>query len=240
MKYTIKKPILQYDSSPFLNSDDKLSFYRLYIGMCVNGCRNVSFGSGSLQLRQLDKLNRQFCLEMKDIPSSTKLDFKFDTKYKNYTGRVFSQETYLEKSKNIYKRITKLREDFNKIFTFNEDKNYKLLNDLIKKHKGANCRELVELMRYKLLEKGIECQKVGMFVKSKDYTKQRMASDHMFLVVNMKKNAKFENPSTWGSQAIIVDPWAQTVSYAHEGIKKMETSFGLDKSFEYFSFFRIF
>lgn len=207
--------------------------------MCVNGGNNISFGSKALQLREIDKLNRQFCLEYLHIPSSTKMDLKYDIKYRNYNEDRFIPEKYLEKSKNLFKRILDLRKEFEKSFTTNEDKDYKLLKSLIKKYKGANCRELVELIRYQLLEKGIDCKKIGLDVLSKDKTKIRIADNHVFLVANLKEDAQIEKPSTWGSKAIVIDPWAQMVSYATEGIKKMEINFGLDESNEYFKFYRV-
>ncbi len=207
--------------------------------MHVNGRNSISFCSATIGLRELDKLNRQLCLEFKDIPSSTKFDLKFDTFYKNCNQSNFSPENYISKSKNLYKRIIKLREDFNNLYTLNEDKDYKILKQLIRKHKGANCRELVELMRYRLLEKGIDCHRVALSIKSKDYTKTRMASDHVFLVVNMKQGANFEKPATWGNKAIIVDPWTQSVYRASEGVERLKTTFKLDESYEYFKFFRV-
>ena len=208
--------------------------------MHVNGNNRVSFCSSALQLRELDKLNRQFCLAMKDFSSSTKFDAKIDSYCKTSNNGNLAIKTYEEISKKIFKNITQLREEFNKMRVYTDDKDYKLLAQLVKKYKVANCREMVELLRHNLISKGIDCHRVGLNIGTKDYQKTRMASDHVFLVVNMKKDAKFEKPSTWGSNAIIVDPWAQSVSYASEGIEKLKNTFNLDESYEFFKFFRVF
>ncbi len=199
---------------------------------------NVSFCAKSQLYRNVDSINRRIHLELCDIPSSTMRQLKYDTVYKRYPESTAFEKAYLDTTQKIYDNIRKLRDEFDKQYTLNKDHDYQLLKRLMQKHKGANCRELVEVMKYELDKKGIESTRVGMNIKSRDFKKRRMHDDHIFLLVNPDKNAEIENPTTWGSKAIIVDPWAQVVSYAAEGLQKIELTFGLDKPNEYLKFFK--
>lgn len=204
--------------------------------MQINGIHNISFKAKAFQFRQIDDLNRELCAEISGIPSSTRMYLKFDTVYKNYDSCLPKQSLFIKKSNEVMSRIWKLRDEFEEKYTLNQDYDYKLLQKLVRKHRGANCREMVELMKYKLTAKGIDCKLIGMDIKTKNPALRRMASDHIFLVANMSEDAKTSDPTTWGSKAIIVDPWGQTVSYAADGINHLKTLFKLDETQEYMVF----
>lgn len=204
--------------------------------MQINGIHNISFGAKSFKFRQIDNLNRELCAEISGIPSSTRMYLKFDTVYKNYDSCPPKQSSFIKKSNEIMDRIWKLRDEFDKQYTLNQDYDYKLLQKLVRKYRGANCREMVELMKYKLTAKSIDCRLIGMDIKTKNPALRRMASDHVFLVANMSKEAKASEPATWGSKAIIIDPWGQTVSYAADGLNHLKNLFKLDEAQEYMIF----
>ncbi|HBG48369.1 MAG TPA: hypothetical protein DDW90_02455 [Cyanobacteria bacterium UBA9971] len=43
------------------------------------------------------------------------------------------------------------------------------------------------------------------------------ATDHVFVVVGLDKNADLSNPSTWGKEAVIVDPWGDITAPVYKG-----------------------
>jgi len=45
------------------------------------------------------------------------------------------------------------------------------------------------------------------------------ATDHVFVVVGLDKNADLKNPSTWGKEAVIIDPWGEIVKPVSNGDK---------------------
>lgn len=53
------------------------------------------------------------------------------------------------------------------------------------------------------------------------------ATNHVFLVLDLDPDAKLDDPSTWGKNAVIVDPWGDILAPATQ-IEKQEDA-GLDK-----------
>ena len=52
-----------------------------------------------------------------------------------------------------------------------------------------------------------------------DYYKNKVRTntDHVFVIVGLDKNADLSNPSTWGKEAVIVDPWGDIVKPVSNG-----------------------
>jgi len=126
---------------------------------------------------------------------------------------------------------------------------------LIKKYGVANCDEMALITQYNLLKKGIKSNITYFIIKNKKkgiranlisffaeaLTKdnfQRLVRGHMFIVMNMTKEAPHSNPKQWKSKTVIVDPWIGKCGPAHEMIAEYERLFRIDQKKEYLDFYK--
>lgn len=78
---------------------------------------------------------------------------------------------------------------------------------------------------------------INNFLINDAYRKVRTYQDHEFIVLNMAKSAVLHKPETWGSKAVIVDPWLGRCRPAHEMILEYECLFRLDEERECLIFY---
>lgn len=107
------------------------------------------------------------------------------------------------------------------------------LENAISKTHAANCGECSDLVQWKFLNKGIKANKVNMTLYKNNSNKPKYYGDHTFVVLGLKKGARLENPSTWGSEAVVVDGWRKIVLPTHDALNIYMNELGYNKS-EYY------
>lgn len=110
---------------------------------------------------------------------------------------------------------------------------------LIKQFGLTNCGDMAYIVQSKLLKKGIRADRISIEIAPKEYyhrVKPRTCSEHTFVVIDLAKNAILTKPKTWGSKAVIIDPWLGQCKPAYEMLLEYENFFKLDSKKERFSF----
>lgn len=98
-----------------------------------------------------------------------------------------------------------------------EDKNLAYHNSIVavtSKYSLGNCQELAhQALEYILKNhKNIRAELFRM-----------QNGDHVFVVINRKSKSDPANPLTWGSNAIICDPWMNIIFHASESATKLKS-----------------
>ena len=86
------------------------------------------------------------------------------------------------------------------------------------RYKAANCQEQAILLQDIFLKHGKEAHIVSIVLQDKNGNTKEKNATHVFVVTGLKKDAKPQNPDSWGNKAIIVDPWANFIISAKEGL----------------------
>ena len=123
---------------------------------------------------------------------------------------------------------------------------YDLIEQLkkgIEKHKVGNCTELALLSQYEHLMRGIEVNNVFMSVEQDG--KELSKLGHAFSVRELKKSTFkkptcIEEPATWGSRAVIIDPFFGFVGQAvNSGLDAVHSFLGIDPKVHKISYFKV-
>ncbi len=114
----------------------------------------------------------------------------------------------------------------------------KTILPLIKEYNVANCGEMTLITQHKLLNQGIKTNVIRFIIKNKKDRSsiQRLSNDHWFLVLNMAKDAPYNEPQKWGNKSVIIDPWIKKSSAAREMVEYYKHFFRIDESKEYLCF----
>jgi hypothetical protein len=100
------------------------------------------------------------------------------------------------------------------------------LKQLIKsKGNKANCWEDSVIIKNSLLEKGENPHNFQMVVTNENGDEY----NHYSTVFGLKKEAKIENPSTWGTKAVIVDGWKGIVMKASDALDFFKQGLSIGK-----------
>ena len=141
------------------------------------------------------------------------------------------------KYENLNKELRKLsRKISNEIFNVREsidfyygplEKFMERKMPLFKSRGVANCGEVSSAILYYLKQKGEDAHKIHIQIKKKLFKKpeNRLFSDHSFVVIGLKKDAKLTDPKTWGNNAVIVDAWNGVVGKAKEVLDQYQRMF---------------
>lgn len=182
----------------------------------VNDVSSVNFTS--LRPKKLlgEAVLREFKNEMGYLKSSTYLGYRI---VKNESILPIKlEENLLSKCIKLHKDIYDsfivndcLSSKFNSLDEFNEQ----LVRNIKRKGNKANCWEDMMIIYTKLLKKGETPLNLSIDVFDRN---------HFTTVFGLKKGAKLEKPSTWGSKAMIVDAWFGNgfVKPAKEALKEIE------------------
>ncbi len=100
----------------------------------------------------------------------------------------------------------------------------------------ANCGELNYILQNQFLKKNINAHMVCMLTFSQKSADRVFGKDHSFVVFNLNKNAKLDNPSTWGSKAIIADAWCNIVMKANDALNYYKNLFSYNAKDEFLVF----
>lgn len=145
-------------------------------------------------------------------------------------------------NQEIYSRTLQFRDALYGKKLANEEKfqNYDEFASILKKYmvkgKVANCAEQAYLAQAKLKSHNKDSKAIYAHIHDKRTDDYRINGQHVFLVLGLDKNAKISEPKTWGTNAIIVDPWSGLVKRANQGLKTIKDLFIFDSQKEYIVF----
>lgn len=99
------------------------------------------------------------------------------------------------------------------------------LKSLMKEKKSANCDYDACCIFSELKKKKVKprCLQLKVVDTNAD---GRLLSNHYTTVIGLEKNAKIEDPKTWGPKAVIVDGWADIVMPAREALDYLASFLG--------------
>lgn len=198
---------------------------------------NKDTNSNSLQFKGLrqnlrvgDEVLREFNREFGRLKSSSFIKAKMD-----YHSDNPLYDSVLPKLKPVYRKYSKMIEGIRSLPVFysipsQDPKGFvKKIISVVKQYKYANCSVRSWIVQDKLLEKGKTAHCLSMTVKNKD---GKVLEDlgHEFVVFGLKEKAKLTNPKTWGTNAVIVDPWTGNPFDAKEGLKAITEFLKIDSS----------
>jgi len=185
----------------------------------INDSYNVNFTSLKPQKRLGEKVLREFESEMGYLKSSSNLGLRLEK------DRSILRKNLYE---NLLKKNTKLdceiydsficKKISNKKFKSIDDFKRRLIKNIKRKGNKANCWEDMMIVFAKLLEKGEKPQNFQVIVCNN----KGSLANHFSTVIGLKKNAKIDDPTTWGTKALIVDAWAKMVKPASEGLEDIK------------------
>lgn len=172
---------------------------------------------GSLAFKGSSKLedNLQLARETVDYVKSLKLISNTELEMKGLTGG----ENYEDYTKSISDRMFLDRKRNNKPI----DEFIKITKELTPLLHTGNCAEQAILAAVYLHEK----KNIDNFAmvaaievtNRKEFEEHPIkhgynANNHVFVVIGLANNADLNKPETWGKDAVIVDPWSNTVAPA--------------------------
>ena len=101
----------------------------------------------------------------------------------------------------------------------------------------ANCGELNYVLQDKFLKNNINAHMVCMQTFYKSSATKVSGKDHSFLVFNLSRNSKLDDPTTWGNKAIIADAWCNIVMPAYDALNYYKDFFSYNSKKEFQIFF---
>jgi hypothetical protein len=105
--------------------------------------------------------------------------------------------------------------------------------EAIQRDKVANCGQFSRYFQQLLYTVGLPTVKIRTIIQNQ--AKNRICSDHIFLVAGLNSKAKLKYPHTYGKHAVYLDAWWETEKEkglfvpVREGLKKIKQAFQLDK-----------
>ncbi len=112
-------------------------------------------------------------------------------------------------------------------------KNYRSTSDTIglksavKSTRAANCGEQSSILLSIFEQNKLSAKKISIdYEVYKDF-ELIYSTDHSFIVSGMAKGADTKKPSTWGNNAVIVDPWSNVILEAKEGLEHFKKILGV-------------
>lgn len=197
----------------------------------------VSFGSVKPSLRLGEEVVREFKREFPNINSPSL------TAIRAYTlnNRLKNEDLIKrlnKKSMSDYDYFTeKVR---NNVYFTGVDSCVKTLIDFLKKFNILNCGEINLIAQQRILKKGVKADMAAFSIKNKlplDKSRHgRLCGDHDFIVLNLAKDAKINEPESWGNKAVIVDAFFNRVGLAADMLEEYKQKFRLDEDLEKFEF----
>lgn len=161
---------------------------------------------------------------------------KPESKVPNFINRI---ELIMKAFSKYDKRLTSLRTDWLKTFYLNKmssnpryyDRYINRVRKLVKRLKVANCGEKADIIQKELFDRGIKTDTVVLkFNQPRTYYKNPVESAFQFLVFGLDNKANINDLSTWGENAIIINPHTNFVGKASDGIEKLKQFTRFDES----------
>lgn len=192
---------------------------------------NISFNGGLKDnLRIGEKVLREFKGEFPATKSPTLLRHKMNKMSSRLQDR--KPERFEELYNSYQKRLMQTRDEIESVLDDVERRNPTLENRIkgierVVQEKGfANCGECANILQFKFIEKGEKAHNVVMSIKDTASGIEKKDGDHVFTVIGLSKNAKLDNPRTWGPQAVIVDSWRNMVMGARDALNELQNFLG--------------
>lgn len=104
------------------------------------------------------------------------------------------------------------------------------LTNLLSQRLYGNCRHKNQVGQYNLLMMNQKPHNVSMKIIHTQTGAEKPFSHHEFTVFGLKKDAKLENPATWGNKAVIVDAWRNFYMKATDALRYFEDFYGFDST----------
>lgn len=145
------------------------------------------------------------------LKSNTDLIFRYKNREQAVLDGEKQSENFLpvikDKIKVYGKKIRQLRDQYiRKAFGSYEDFKREFI-PLLEKFKVANCYEYALLTCLKLRDCGKQPLFTQILVMNTETGVVDLDRCHNTVVMGISEDADFNDPSTWGPEAIIVDPW---------------------------------
>ncbi|MHB0995630.1 MAG: hypothetical protein ACYC2I_04595 [Elusimicrobiales bacterium] len=133
------------------------------------------------------------------------------------------------------KDLLSLRAEFDKEFSWGHNPGFDYLagrmRELALKYKAGNCSEQAFLAQARLRAAGVKPHLVVF--ETFDWWTMQLVPDknHVFVVFGLPEGANPANPSQWGEDAVVADPWGRLAGPAGESLKTMlDEIFRLDQT----------
>lgn len=107
----------------------------------------------------------------------------------------------------------------------------------IQKTAAANCGEQAVLVSKALEDRGVANEIISMNIYKNNSA--YVVDGHSFCVIGLDDNADIAKPDTWGSEAVIVDLWSNTVDKASKAIKYFSRIFQISKKENNIKFYSV-
>ena len=176
--------------------------------------KSIGFTSIKPEMRIAEQVLKEFKQEFPYLQSGSIIRSKIAL----HEGNL----KYKEQIKALHPKMETLDREINKATDILLDKRYMSVNNflrkikrLIKKSGKANCGEDFFIIHKSLVDKGLKPQNFQMVA----FLNNGKATNHFSTVFNLKKGAKMNNPTTWGSKAIIVDGWKGIAMKANDALE---------------------
>lgn len=135
-----------------------------------------------------------------------------------YNARKIAAEKGEAQSKNLLTVIKTVMDDIGlrvdqlrKKYRHKEYQSYDAFKvefeQLLKEHKVSNCTEFALLAYLKLRDQGKNPKLVQILVMNSDTGVVDLSRCHNTVVLGLAKEGNVNELSTWGNEAIVVDPW---------------------------------
>lgn len=187
----------------------------------------ISFGSLKPSLIAGEQAIREFKTEFPKVFSPSKIATRLDDKLDISSGNNYSSNLLI---KCLIKNSTlkKIRSQFD----YSSMENYlRSAIPLIKASNVANCNEMALIVQSKLLERGLKADCILAKVVTNDGKPiDKPTRNHVFVVMDLAKKAVINEPKTWGSKAVIVDPWAGEFRPAYEMLEEYKKTLDVKES----------
>lgn len=188
--------------------------------------RPISFYGRKENLRLGEDVLRAFKKKFPYLKSNTFIEAKIEQNTNNpkFTTLLKSlNKLAIVYGENVLKNMKKLADFYPRTRKLQNTKNFvNKLEELLLENNSINCYEPSEIIKLDLLRKKEKPKLIYLKAREK-YTKE--IKQHTFLIFGLKKEAKINNPKTWGQNAVVVDSWSNLVLPAKEALEYFENFF---------------
>ena len=176
--------------------------------------KSIGFTSIKPEMRIAEQVLKEFKQEFPYLQSSSIIGAKIDLHEENPKCRKIIE--------SLYRRGEDLETEIDNATNALLAKRYMSIDDFlialkqhVKKSGKANCAEEALIIYKSLQDKGFKPQVFQM----RTVLNNGLHPNHYSTVFNLKEGARIDDPTTWGSKAIIVDGWKRIVMKATDALE---------------------
>ncbi len=194
---------------------------------------NVSFSGLKQEKILAEGILRDYKSNFPYFKSNSFVNTKILAHYKSPRYASINDKLY-DLSAKYTTNIRMIREILTKDYKFESFTQFISVLKLILLQRGyANCAELNYILQDCFLKRNVNAHMVCLDTFYKKSANKVSGKDHCFIVFNLDKNAKLDNPATWGNKAIIADAWANIVMPAYDALNYYKKILSYNQSKEY-------